>query len=264
MKDNQFSITLKGSFNDDEHIRLNEFTNQLEVINTVLRNIDSSINKTKSTYYRIINLSHSSPACVVFEAVPFPDTENNSQIIIHRFFEGLQNIIDGIIPEYYDYKIFESLKKFGSSNITEILLSYDNKNIDIPKNLSATINELLGPDEIIEDSITGMLEILDIHAREKKFYIYPIIGPKKVICKFSDDLLQQKAKEGIGHYIYVEGEFRYKKMSPFPYVVNVNDIEIYPDEDELPTLSALHGVAPNATGGISSEAFIRRIRNNEW
>ena len=125
MENNQFSITLKGSINDDEHIRLNEFTKQLEVINTVLNSIDSSINKTKSTYYRIVNLSHSSPACVVFEAVP--NTENDTDIIISRFFKGLENIIDGIIPECYDYKIFESLKKLGSSNITEISLGYNNK-----------------------------------------------------------------------------------------------------------------------------------------
>jgi len=263
MKNNQFSITLKGSLNDDEHVRLNEFTKQLEVVNTVLQNIDSSINKTKSTYYRIIDLSHSSPARVVFEAVPFTNEENNTDIIINRFFKGLQDVINGIIPEYYDYKIFDSLKKIGSSNITEILLSHNNKNINIPKNLSTSIDELLGPDEIIEDSITGMLEMLNIHA-SKKFHIYPVIGPKKVVCNFCGDLLEQKAIDGIKHYVNVEGDFKYKKLSPFPYVVDVKNIEIYPDEDELPSLSDLCGVAPDATNGMSSEDFIRRIRDNEW
>ena len=200
MKNNQFSVTLRGSLNDEEHLRLNDFTKQLKTINTVLRHIDFSINQTNnpSTYYRVIDLSHSSPACVVFEAVPFMNAEDNTKIIISRFFKGLQDVISGIVPKYYDYEILKSLKEIGSSNITEILLNHNNENINIPKNLSANIDELLGPDEIIEDSITGMLEMLNIHSR-KKFRVYPIIGPKKVDCYFSNGSLQQKVIKGINH-----------------------------------------------------------------
>lgn len=125
----------------------------------------------------------------------------------------------------------------------------------------ALIDQLV-PDEIIEESITGMLEMLDIHAW--KFRIYPIVGPKKIDCYFLDDHLQQKVISGINRYVNVEGEFRYKRFTKFPYAAQVKDIEIYPNEDELPTLSDLHGMALNATWDLSSEDFVRRLRNDEW
>ena len=40
-------------------------------------------------------------------------------------------------------------------------------------------------------------------------------------------------------------------------------IEIYPPEDELPTIFDLRGIAPNATGDRKSEDFIRDLRNAE-
>ena len=116
--------------------------------------------------------------------------------------------------------------------------------------------------EIIEESVTGMLEMLDIHTNQ--FRIYPIVGAKKIDCYFSDDDLQQKVIAAINRYVNVEGEFKYKKFAKFPYAAKITDIEIYPNEKELPTLFDLYGVAPNATGNLSSESFVRKNRNNEW
>ncbi|MEK8016755.1 MAG: hypothetical protein VSS75_007790 [Candidatus Parabeggiatoa sp.] len=265
MKKNQFSITFKGSLDDDEHLRLSDFVNQLGAFKTVLGYIDSSINQQsqKSTYYRVIDLSHSSPACVVLEAVPLKSMNDNTHTIIHQLFRGLQDIISGRLPHDYNDQILQSLKKIVAPRMTEIKLSYDNEDINIPLNLAAKIDSLLGPDEVIEESMTGTLEMLDIHAPKNKFRIYPVIGPKKVDCYFSVDLLQ-KAIDGVSHYVNVEGEFKYKSSSPFPYAVDVTDIEIYPDEDELPTLFNLQGIAPNATGQKRSEDFVRGIRDNEW
>ena len=149
-------------------------------------------------------------------------------------------------------------------HITEIKLSYNNGDIFIPKNLAAKIDDLLDEEniEIIEESITGTLEMVDIHTRNK-IRIYPIIGSKKIDCYFPDDLLEI-AKVGVNRYVNVEGKFKYKRGQPFPYEVDVTHIEIYPEENELPTLFDLQGIAPDATGDVSSEDFVRRIRDNEW
>lgn len=37
----------------------------------------------------------------------------------------------------------------------------------------------------------------------------------------------------------------------------------YLTDDDLPTLTSLQGIAPNATGGLSSEEFVRNLRD-EW
>lgn len=267
MKENQFSIAFKGTIEDNEHLHLSDFTKQLEVIRTVLNRIDFAVSKQskQSTYYRIIDLSHSSPACVVLEAIPKTDREDYTTLIVGKFFRGLRDIINDKFPSDYDHRILKSLKKIHlSRSITEIKLSYNSEDIFIPKNLATKIDDLLGEEniEIMEESITGTLEMVDIHIRNK-IRIYPIIGAKKIDGYFPDDLLET-AKAGVNRYVNVEGKFKYKRGQPFPYEVYVTYIEIYPEEDELPTLFDLQGIAPNATGGVSSEEFVRRIRDNEW
>lgn len=265
MKENEFSIAFKGSIEDGEHLRLSDFVKQLDAIKTVLVHIDHSITKqnNQSAYYRVINLSHSSPVCVVLEAVPAANNNDNTIAILNKFFKGLQSIINGIFPDDYDHRIFESLKKVGKSRfITEIKFGYDNKDIFIPKNLAVKIDDLLGLDEIIEESMTGTLEMVDVHTRNK-CRIYPVVGPKRIDCYFSPELLPTVIA-GVNHYVNVKGKFKYKSRYPFPYAVEVTHIEIYPPENELPTLFDLQGIAPNATGEINSEDFVRGMRDNEW
>jgi hypothetical protein len=117
-------------------------------------------------------------------------------------------------------------------------------------------------DEMIESSMNGTLELLNINRKNSLFNLYPVVGATKIICDFPSTLLQ-KAIAAIGHYVNVVGQYKYKSGHPHPYYVKVTDIEIYPDEKELPSLFDLCGIAPNATNNLSSEDFIRE-RRDEW
>ncbi|MDM8561129.1 hypothetical protein [Candidatus Parabeggiatoa sp. HSG14] len=117
-------------------------------------------------------------------------------------------------------------------------------------------------DEVIESAMNGTLELLNINKNNNLFNLYPVIGCQKVICDFPTTLLQ-KAITAMGHYVNVVGQYKYKPGHPYPYYVNVAEIEIYPDENELPCLFDLQGIAPNASNGLSSEDFVREIRD-EW
>ena len=57
------------------------------------------------------------------------------------------------------------------------------------------------------------------------------------------------------------GDIKYKRNAQYPYEIIVEKMEIFPDEDELPTIYDLQGIAPDATHGISSEMFIANIRS---
>jgi hypothetical protein len=65
--------------------------------------------------------------------------------------------------------------------------------------------------------------------------------------------------------VRVDGTLRYKWLSPYPYAVTATDIEIYPPEDQLPTIMELRGIAPDATEGLKAEEFIEKIRGrSRW
>lgn len=103
-----------------------------------------------------------------------------------------------------------------------------------------------------------MLEAVNIH-KKNTCVIYPQVGPKKINGVFSAaDLL--KIKDGIGRHVSVYGQLVFKERENYPHEIRIETIEIHPDDDELPTLTSFIGVAPDATGDIPTEDYIRKIR----
>ena len=56
---------------------------------------------------------------------------------------------------------------------------------------------------------------------------------------------------------------KYKRYANYPYEIVVEEMDVFPDEGELPTIYDLQGMAPDATHGVSSEVFIANIRSEE-
>ena len=61
---------LTGSNRDEQHVRLSDFIGQFYALKAAFANIERIIsgNERSTVYFRVINLSHSSPATVELEA----------------------------------------------------------------------------------------------------------------------------------------------------------------------------------------------------
>jgi hypothetical protein len=59
----------------------------------------------------------------------------------------------------------------------------------------------------------------------------------------------------------VMGTLHYRQGQYFPQSIDVSDIQLLPSDNELPALSTLRGIAPNATDGMTSEDFVRKLRD---
>jgi hypothetical protein len=124
------------------------------------------------------------------------------------------------------------------------------------------LDRVIGEDTKEQGSVTGWLWKVNLH-NTSRFDIYPTVGPKKVACRFPRHL-REKVILGLAKYVTVFGELRLKQWADFPHAIVADDIDIHPDPSELPRLSDLHGMAPNATGGLSSEDFIESVREKSW
>lgn len=130
-----------------------------------------------------------------------------------------------------------------------------------PKPIKEKINS--DSDEIEYGSVTGMLETVNLHRNINYFYLYPTHNNTKIKCKFPK-ILRDKVIEALGRYIEVYGKLRYKPNADEfaePYAVDVDEIEIFPPAETLPTLSSLRGIAEGALGSQSIEEYIWEIRN---
>lgn len=269
----RITVQIKGDPTDNESLRLNDFIGQLDAIRNTLSHLERTIAEPDSSpiQYRIVGLRHSSPATIIFEAVPGTKGRDVCALVADRFMDGIKNIKRGIIPEDYDADLLESFKKIGPKVqkknhrrfISLVSIATDSDKVDVEQSLESEIDTIVGPDEIMQGSICGTLELINIHAGVNTFRIYPIIGPPKVDCHFRSDQMNN-AIAGINHYVNVKGALRYKRRDKFPYAVNDAEIEVYPDEQKLPSIFDLKGIAPDATGDLKSEDFVRKLRHETW
>lgn len=270
MAGQRITLQLQGAINDEGHLRLGELIEQLKLVSAALKQTERLVTKTEERllYYKVVDLSHSSPVTVVLEASPIKP-EIKPQIAtrtVSTFFRNIRQIGKrGRVPSNVDLPALEAYRDLGAlleKNISNFKIINSNFSVDIDEQFKHRVTEIIGPDELAEGSITGMLEWLNLH-NTNIFHIYPVIGPKKVNCNFPQKL-RETVISAIDKHIRAFGELRYKQRDNFPYAMSVSDIEILPTDDELPTLYDLRGIAPHATGDMDSAEFVRSIRDANW
>ncbi len=265
MTTRRIKIRLTGSEKDQEHIRLNELITQLGTLYVALNRTDYLVSKKErpSVIYRVIDLTHSSPATITLEAAPIDPQLDYSDLIVGKFISGLQTITQRREPPAdFDRETLEAYKGISAmlkKNVAEIEISADGVDVPITREFEHKIDDIIGPDILAEGSIAGDLETVNVH-NKNTFYIYPVIGPKKVLCNFSADLFDA-VKIALKQYVNVIGVLRYKAREPFPYAIDVKQIDMSPPDDQLSTIWDLRGIARGATEGQDSVAFVRAIRD---
>lgn len=280
--ENRITVQLQGSREDDWHVTLSAFLSQLEAIKAALKQSERLVSGEDETsvYYRIVDLRHSSPATIVLEAVSrsnLPQQEvkkkkarpshrtDYSQATVRQFFHSLKAIRERKErPARADLQMLEAFRNLAApldKRVSDLKISDSEGSVDIDRAFQSAIDEIIGPDELVEGVVTGTLEKLNLH-NTTRFDIFPPIGPKQVTCDFGPTL-RESVIRAVDQYVRVGGKLRYKRLEDFPYAINVDSIEVLPPDDELPTLFDIKGMAPDLTGGKTPYDFLEEIRDGE-
>jgi len=262
------TIRLLGSEKDGGHVRLSEFIAQLDAFSEALRQTERALSGKNSAqvYYRIVDLSHQSPATIVLEAVAPPSSTVSAKAVKTNFISGVRGIRNQRkAPVGANLAMMESYRSLSPkpNRIERVeLVESPKKVIPIDGVFSRQVDEIIGPDLFSFGSVSGKLEALNFH-NTLKFFIFPTVGAQRISCDFKSNL-RQEVKLGLDHYVTIEGRLRYKQMDKFPYAIDANRIDVHEDDSTLPTLHDLRGIAPNSTEGMSAEDFVRSLRNANW
>lgn len=261
---NKFTVKIQSERTDGLSIILSDFTNELNAIGHALRCLDKSVSGSKSptSDLKITNLGHGSPAIVEIEVTPKKERDY-SERIVGDFMGSVDNINSGRVPMEFDQDVLNAFSEIGATlkkHPGKLHFSSDGHEVGLTEPLAPKVKKLEDGDEIITSSVSGILESLNIHdKKKKKFTIYPIAGPTKIDCFFPKDLFSV-AINSVNKYMHLKGRVKYKKKAKYPHEIYVREMEVYPDETELPTIFDLRGIAPEATGDLSSEEFVGMIR----
>lgn len=264
---NRIIVQIIGGHEDHELIRLKDMIDELSAIQSALSGVDkliSGLKKGGATYFRIAKIDYSSPAVFELEAVPLKRDYNITDEVSATFIRGLDDIQNDREPEEFDYSLIEAFGGIGKTvgkTTSEMSIRGNGSEISLRDGLSSHIKKIIGEDITYRGSVSGILEWVNIHAGANRFYLYPVSGAQRVECRFNKEDMEI-AVNNVNRYLKVTGKVKYHRKASHPYAINVDEIEVFPHEGELPTFFDLRGIAPNATGNMSSVEFINKLRKD--
>ncbi len=268
--DTQITLELRGTPQEGGHLRLNDFLGQLHALRESLVNVNRILVHLSEAriYYRVVDLSRGNGARVVIEPATKeegPESSRDIQALHDRFFQELTAIREDLpLSEEVDNKALESFQRLAvkAEQAGSAVIHNTTAKVVLDQEFTTRVRTLLDREYYSVGSLTGDLATINLHGKARNFWIYPRIGPAKVLCRF-DPSLKEKAKQCIEKVVTVRGRKWYRPNANFPY--RIDAVELNEAQDALSSkhLLELRGIAPEATTGTDSVEFIRGIRD-EW
>ena len=274
MSKHKLTIDIEPVKAGEKHVSLGDFVFQLDAFKKILSSTESMVSgKSALIKWKVADLTHSSPAHVALQ--PGHDQPEHTEIIDKTVESVLHNLktLPGENPPPMTSEALKAYQIFGEKVEKGILKVKVGNNrdentadedyatvVEVSTGINRAIETLLSPEVKAIGVVEGCLEYVDIHGSHHLFRIYPAIGPDKIICSFPPDKIEE-ARQALNRKTRVWGELSYPAGSNFPKSVKVETIELLPEDDELPSLKDLRGIAPDITGDLSSEEFVRILRD---
>jgi hypothetical protein len=256
-------------------IRLDDFLEQMQTVKSALRETERFLSggREPSLYLRINEIHKNSPIHATLEAVPetaghldaTPATATYASTIVRTMTTNLR-VISGRRkrPVKIDFPVLESYRKMtvpAEKYRVDVKITTGDHSVTIDRKFREILDSIVGDDEHSYGSISGTIEGINIHGDNRRFWLYPVIGASRIIGTFrARD--RKKFAATVDKYVTVYGRLTYKSWDKFAYAILADDVTIH--EAQEYGLRDLKGIAPDATGALSSKDFIDRLRDEEW
>jgi hypothetical protein len=273
------TIQIVGAESDSRDVRFSELITQLEAVKIALKETEIGLRDGAKTFaaldYRVIDLTHSSPSQFELEPITERGNRDYANRVLKTFTTELRRIRNHSKlvgrPEINRLIAYDEIGPRKKSRIHEVRITLRERNVNRPiapreatvdKKFKEKLEIILGPDEITYGAISGRLEYVNVH-RKRNFRLYPLIGPRWIRGRFTEDLLPE-VRKGLDRHVTVFGKLLFKSWDKHPYAIVAQNIDVHESDSELPTFNDVKGIAPDLTGDVRSSDWVRKIRDEEW
>lgn len=265
-KNPTLKISLAGQHDDCRRVSITVFAAELTAIKAALVAEDKEVSAEGQALgdYEIVDITHDSPYTVSVRRNAASQDPVIEAKIYQRVCEGIRHFRTGTNLEGLGKrrKLYEDIvRPVDHDKIRRLEFCADDNQVIVDKTVQPTA-EIAPKEEVEIGSISGKMDKANFHDETRQIWLSPIAGPRRVTCVFKDEM-RSKVRTGLDRYVTVFGTLHYKAGDPYPHLVDLDDIEVHPTDDELPSLADLHAIAPNATKGVEAEKAVRRLRD-EW
>lgn len=264
--DRTLTVQLKSA--DQADLRLDDFLEQLATLKAALRETERMVlGREPSLYFRVKELQKHSPARVVLSAVSDDeDAQTGPQeasYVVRSLTTNLRIIANRKrLPAKIDVPVLDSYREIAApaeKHNIEVQIQAGAHAVIVGRKFRDTVEGLLGSNEYSYGSVSGRLEAINLHDRNRRFQLFPIIGASRVIGTFRTK--DRRAFAGaVDKYITVYGRLYYKTWDKHPYRISADGITVH-EVEPGPTLEDLQGISPEATGDLTTQEYIDDLRD---
>lgn len=257
-------LTVKGK---PGTIPLESFITIVESSFGILKDLDIAISKqprgSMDWIIETVNTEHSIGMELVSVARN-PEADYSSQVA-ETYTDGIEIIQkEGRTPPYFSDNCIRLINKTASmlrnegASAFEVIDENRNKSAEIQPEIQNTTNQLVGLKYKSFGSVEGTLEMISIH-KPARFNIYHSISLHAVKCNLRDEDIESVIR-ALGLRVIVTGLVSYNAKDEAKSVL-VDELEVLPSENELPSIDDFIGSDPFFTEDMTTEEFLRSIRS---
>lgn len=222
-----------------------------------------AIDRTRTIEWDVVALQVGSAEALLAPRLAHPldqivadDTEQRVDRAFERISRGLSPGSE--IPE----RAGDALKRVAvvarSERIGGIEAGYAGNPIHVGRN--GHVPTRARPPDRVPSSVEGELVQVSF-AQNPIFGIRDRVTGSLVSCNFDEDRFFGVVQSALKARVLVSGTVTYRTDGTPTNITDVDEIRVFPPDDELPSIDDVAGIDPDFTGGLSSEEWVRRQRD---
>lgn len=259
----KLALTIKGMLGA---ISLESFVTVINNSLDILKDLDSVISRQpRGSLDWIIERVSADSIGIEIESKARDPKIDYGRKVAEVYSDGMEIIrSEGITPPYFsDYclrRVWEVAKvlRGDGANALEIRDLIRHKSTEFDAQIATTASQLMGYSYKSFGSVEGTIEMISIH-KPARFNVYHSISLHAVRCNLREEDIE-RVRDALGRRVVVSGLVSYNTKDE-PKSIMVEELEVIPTEDELPTIDEFVGSDPNYTGDMTTEEYIRSIRS---
>lgn len=260
MQQREARLTFRLDPVDRHYVPLETFVSALGCFQDLLKTVTMAVRRGRPLQWHVTELSFGSLVTTVDAVGDIQAGVEAGQAVLG----GLDLLERGQgVPEHLPSRfvvVAKALAELGGKAKVRLSVAGLNRKVELTQRAVETAKKMLeGTTWEALGSVEGYLEQINIH-EQFRFGVYDRFTGKRINVAFSRDMLPA-VRQALGCRVEVTGVLRYNRFGEVTSVV-ADGLTVL-SETGYPTVDEMLGIAPGITGELTTEEFLRRIRDHE-
>lgn len=260
------SFHLRGADKGNDLVRAGDVVAFLQRLLGALGAIDYALHGHETKFFRVSGVRVGSLGMTLKEDVDerYLARRHVLQAVEPKFAELLGSVGRSPAPGWATSEILVKLRDLAEplNHVQSATVTIGQSTVHLDDIYRRDISRMVGRDVVSVGELVGTLDALNLHDQLRAFLYARKKGESRIACDFPPRL-RPRVLDSLQKRVRVTGELKRRESSERPYHVRILEIEVLPDEANLPLFEDVYGLSKQFPAGLDPVQHIRELRDAE-